>query len=474
MSLKLQRQLSKEQILEGYLNTIYFGRGAYGIQAASLAFFDKPAKDLTLREAAVLASVINNPSQFDPANGKDNKEALRERYEYVLAGMAAMGTADPDAAAKAAKRLPKFPEIDAESQYGGQRGHMLKLVRDELVKLGYTEQEIDGGGLRVTTTFTEKDMAAAEQGVLEERPEGFDGGKLHVAVATVEPGTGALRGFYAGQDYLDSQINWAVAGGMVGSTFKPITLTTAITEGFSLEDTFEGNSPYVFPDGLEVRNEGGGDGNDYGSAVDATYALEQSINTAFVDMSNSIPDGPDKIYQTALEMGVPPNRPARKYPGIPAISRDLEPDALITLGKARISPINMANTYATIANEGQRADVHVIEKVVDSNGETDYTLQGGDHRRGRRGRRLRRVLRDAAGRRAGHRSGGPGARPAGGRQDRHRDQRQGRGVLGLVRGLHPADVDGGDVRPRRRRRPARRLAAVVLRCRLPRPRPGPT
>ena len=203
---------------------------------------------------------------------------------------------------------------------------------------------------------------------------------------------------------------------MVGSTFKPITLTTAITEGFSLEDTFEGNSPYVFPDGLEVRNEGGGDGNDYGSAVDATYALEQSINTAFVDMSNSIPDGPDKIYQTALEMGVPPNRPARKYPGIPNISRDLEPDALITLGKARISPINMANTYATIANEGQRADVHVIEKVVDSNGETDYTYKAATTDAVDADVASDVVLRDAAGRRAGHRSRRPwssaGRRPA--------------------------------------------------------------
>jgi membrane peptidoglycan carboxypeptidase len=375
LSLKLQRQMSKEEILEGYLNTIYFGRGAYGIQAAALTFFGKPAADLTLRESAVLASVINNPSQFDPANGKDNRRALRERYDYTLSGMAEMGAVSDAESEKARKRLPAFPEIEAESQYGGQRGHMLTMVRDELAALGYTEQEIDGGGLRVTTTFTQKAMQAAEQGVLDERPEGFDGGALHVAVASVETGTGALRGFYGGQDYLDSQINWAVAGGMVGSTFKPFTLATALENGFSLEDTFEGNSPFEFPDGLAVRNEGGGDGNDYGSAVDATYAMEQSINTAFVDMSDSIPDGPAKILETAERMGVAPAKASRKYPGIPPTSRDLEADALITLGKARISPINMANAYATIANEGQRADVHVIEKVVDVNGETDYSFK---------------------------------------------------------------------------------------------------
>ncbi|MEO5851094.1 MAG: transglycosylase domain-containing protein, partial [Nocardioides sp.] len=378
LSLKLQQQLSKEQILEGYLNTIYFGRGAYGVQAASLAYFDKPAADLSLREAAVLASVLNNPTNLDPANGKDAKSALRERYDYTLGSMAETGSVTADEAEKAMNRLPKFPEIAAESQYGGQRGHMLKMVRDELLSLGYTDREIDGGGLQVTTTFTSAAMAAAEQGVREERPEGFDGGALHVAVATVETGTGALRGFYGGQDYLESQINWAVAGGMVGSTFKPFTLATAINEGFSLDDTFEGNSPYEFPDGLVVRNEGDGDGNDYGTAVTATTALEQSINTAFVDMSDSIPDGPAKILATAESMGVPPPKANKKYPGIPGTSRDLEADALITLGKSRVSPINMANAYATIANEGQRADVHVIEKVVDVNGETDYSFKSSN------------------------------------------------------------------------------------------------
>ena len=200
----------------------------------------------------------------------------------------------------------------------------------------------------MTTTFTPEAMAAAEAGVLAQKPEGFGDKELHIAAATVEPGTGALLGFYGGQDYLDSQINWAEAGGMVGSTFKPFTLATAIKEGFSLEDTFQGNSPYEFPDGLEVRNEGGGDGNDYGSNVTATYALEESINTAFVDMSASIPDGPEKILETANALGIPPAKPSKKYPGIPKVSRDLSSDdALITLGRARISPINMANAYAT-------------------------------------------------------------------------------------------------------------------------------
>jgi membrane peptidoglycan carboxypeptidase len=375
LSLKLQREQSKQQILEGYLNTIYFGRGAYGIQAAAKAYFDVDAKDLNLKQAAVLASVLNDPNDLDPSEGKDAKAALKERYTYVLDSMASTGDISAGDADQATQTLPKFPKIKASSQYGGQKGHMLKLVRNELRQMGYSEEEIDGGGLRVTTTFTPEAMKAAEEGVLSQRPEGFGDKELHIAAATVEPGTGALLGFYGGQDYLDSQINWADAGGMVGSTFKPITLATAIEAGFSLEDTFQGTSPYTFPDGLEVNNEGENGGNDYGSKVTALFGLEQSINTAYVDMSASIPDGPDKILEMANKLGIPPTEATKKYPGIPKTSRDLESDALITLGKARVSAINMANTYATFANGGVRANVHVIKKVVDRTGEDPKVYQ---------------------------------------------------------------------------------------------------
>ncbi|HQR28282.1 MAG TPA: transglycosylase domain-containing protein, partial [Nocardioides sp.] len=378
LSLKIQREQSKQQILEGYLNTIYFGRGAYGVQAAANAYFDHPAGELTLKQSAVLASVLNSPTALDPANGKEARQELLARYRYVLSGMAEAGDISQEQADRASRRLPAFPRIEATSQYGGQKGHMLKLVRDELHALGYSDEQIDGGGLRVTTTFTPEAMAAAGQGVSEAKPEGFGDKQLHIGVASVEPATGALRGFYAGQDYLDSQINWAVAGGMVGSTFKPVTLAAALEDGFSLKDTFEGNSPYEFPDGLQVRNEGSGSdglGNDYGSAVSAVTALEESINTAFVDMSASMDDGPAKILQMANRLGIPPAKPSQKYPGIPDRSRDLEADGLITLGKARISPVNMANAYATVAAGGERAQVHVIEKVEDRTGETSYTFK---------------------------------------------------------------------------------------------------
>ena len=369
ISLKLQRDVSKEQILEGYLNTIYFGRGAYGIQAAAKAYFDVEAKDLDLKQSAVLASIVNDPNDLDPAQGKRAKRDLKERYAYVLDAMAEEGMITAEKAERAARRLPEFPEIEQESQYGGQRGHVLSMVRKELLRLGYSEEEIEGGGLRVTTTFTKKAMDAAVQGVMEGKPDGFGDKQLHIGVATVEPGTGAVRGIFGGQDFLDSQINWAVAGGQAGSTMKAAALVAAIEEGYSLEDTFEGNSPIELPDGTEIENQGDAD---YGSSVSMVTAAENSINTAFIDMTLGMENGPEKIVDAANRMGIPPAKARKKAPGFPNTSPGFEPITGVALGNATVSPINMANAYATLANDGLAAEPYIVEKVVLPNGETDY------------------------------------------------------------------------------------------------------
>ena len=209
------------------------------------------------------------------------------------------------------------------------------LVKKELLRLGFDEQEIDGGGLRVTTTFTEEAMAAVEQGVLEQKPEGFGDKELHVGAATVEVGTGALRGFYGGQDYLDSQINWASAGGQGGSTMKVAALVAAIKDGYELNDSFEGNSPYELPDGTDVENQGD---TDYGSAISMLTATENSVNTAFIDMTLGMDDGPEKIIEAAGDLGIPPGKATRKSTGIPNSSPGLEPITGVVAGQRDRQP----------------------------------------------------------------------------------------------------------------------------------------
>ena len=356
LSLKVQRQESKQDILQGYLNTIYFGRGAYGIEAAAQAYFDKDVKDLTVQQGAVLAALINSPNGYDPANGKAAKRALHERYDYVLDGMNDMGTL-PAKLASSSKlhRLPAFPKVQQKSSNGGQRGHVLAMVRSELHKLGYSDSEIDGGGLRITTTFTRNAMSAAAQGVAQERP---DLKELHVAAATVDPKTGALRGMYAGQDYLKSQINWAEAGGAPGSVFKAFDLATGLTYGYALTSIFDGSSPQEIA-GTEFSNEGDGGGESYGD-ISLLTATENSVNTAYVNMVDSIPDGVNQVIDTAVGMGIPRNAPG------------LDPSLSIVLGSATLSPIDVANAYGTIDDGGQAKDVYVIESVRSTEGGKTY------------------------------------------------------------------------------------------------------
>ena len=359
VSLKLQREQSKDEILQGYLNTIYFGRGAYGIQAAAKAYFEKDAADLTVREGAALAAVLNSPGNYDPAAGADAEEALFSRYKYVLGGMADMEALPQADAEQAAQQLPKFPRIKTQDSYGGQKGHVLALVKKELLAKGFSEQEITGGGLRVTTTFTRNAMEAAEAAVQKQKPKGLK--KLHVAVASIDPATGALRGMYGGQDYLKSQINWAAEGGQTGSAFKPFALAAGIEDGYSLKSTFQGNSPYVYPNGKDkVVNEGPGDGNDYGSRISLTRATEESVNTAYMDLTEAMDEGPQKILSMANRMGIPKDIP------------DLKPTSGISLGSAKISTIDMANAYGTIAAGGQSKEWFAISKVTSATGKNQY------------------------------------------------------------------------------------------------------
>jgi membrane peptidoglycan carboxypeptidase len=151
LSLKIQQQQSKSQILEGYLNTIYYGRGAYGVQAAANAFFGIPASELNASQSAMLASVLNSPTHLSPDRSDASRAELLSRYKYVLDAMVTLKTLSPAAAAKIHDQLPPIKKLQTSNLYGGQKGFMLSMVKSALLKLGFDESQIEAGGLRVTT-----------------------------------------------------------------------------------------------------------------------------------------------------------------------------------------------------------------------------------------------------------------------------------------------------------------------------------
>ena len=175
LAYKINKEMSKEEILTDYLNTIYFGRGAYGIQAASKAYFDVDAKDLTTQQAAVLVSVINNPSLFDPGVDEANIPRLKERYHYVLnVDGRDLGTSPRRRPPSTPPRCPKFPEVKINERYGGPKGFLLKMVEKELVGAGFDPSQISGGGLKITTTFDKAAQNAAVKSAQKYTKEAAD------------------------------------------------------------------------------------------------------------------------------------------------------------------------------------------------------------------------------------------------------------------------------------------------------------
>ena len=234
ISLKVERALDKDQILTDYLNTVYFGRGTYGVQAAAQAYFGVDASALTIEQAALLAGVLPAPNRYDPA---EDPEAAQERFDYVSDGLVA--TEVLNQAAADALVLPTTVEQAPQQVYAGPRGYLLQAAREELADLGYDDDAIDTGGYKVVTTYDPAVQDAVEAGVAEQMPTPEDtGGEplspgLRVAAVSIDPATGGVKGMYGGDDLTQRQnaVTKDIAQG--GSTFKPFTLVAALEAGVS-------------------------------------------------------------------------------------------------------------------------------------------------------------------------------------------------------------------------------------------------
>ena len=340
IAVKIDSQLSKDQILEDYLNTIYYGRGAYGIQSAAKTYFNKDVSALTVPEGAVLASIINAPSLYDPAGGADNVQRLKNRYAYVLDGMVEQGWLT--AAERATyTELPTIQPVRANRFSAGPKGYITAAVKKELTKTGLTDAEIDQGGLRIVTTIDKTSQDAAVAAMKGNLPEKVTGG-----LVAMKPGDGAVVAMYGGADYAKNQLNTATQAILQGaSNFKPFAVLAAVRDGISIKTRFNGNQPQTI-DGTRIVNYGG---RSYGM-VDMTRMIGRSINTAFVNLNKTV--GPAKTRQAAIDAGIPANTPG------------LDDSLTNVLGSASPHVIDMATAYSTIAGQGLRVTPYLIKKVT--------------------------------------------------------------------------------------------------------------
>jgi membrane peptidoglycan carboxypeptidase len=351
LSIKIDQKLPKDQILEDYLNTIYLGRGAYGVQAAAKAYFGVDVQNLTPGQAIVLASVIRAPSRYDP-NDKDGLALLKSRWNYIADVMVASHTLTPQQ--RAALVFPKFPkQAQSQSRYGGQRGYILTTVRNELLARGLSKEDIDNGGYRVITTLDKQAQESALAAVAKEFPKTKNKG-VRVGLVAVQPKTGKVMAMYGGKDFLGkdkyAQVNAAYYPIQPGSTLKVFTTAALLEHGYSLDSSFNGNSPLHLPGSKPVRNEFG---RSYGY-VTLQRALDESINTAFV--------------QATYKLGSAKVRDAMEAAGIPHDTPGLETNARITLGIASVRPVIVADAIATLCGGGIHAEQHIVDKVLATNG----------------------------------------------------------------------------------------------------------
>jgi membrane peptidoglycan carboxypeptidase len=358
LAIKLEQRLSKTDILERYLNTIYLGEGAYGVEAASQTYFGVHARNLDVPQSATLAGLISGPEIYDPI---DNKEEALVRRNYVLDRMAELELLTVSEAAR--YKGQKIETVEPSNPYvelGGTAYYVDYTKR-------WLERKFHGktfrGGLRVQGTIDRQWQYAAQQAVRNHLS--LEPGTPQASLVAIDVDTGEVRAMVGGKsNFTRAQYNLATGQGgtgrQAGSAFKPFTLAAAIEQGISLQSTFAG------PSQVDMSEDGCGqwEPHNYGDSSYGTMnlieATESSVNTIFAQLV--VKTGPENVASLAHQMGI--RSPLEDKQGYVPCS--------ITLGTKEVTPLEMASGFATFASGGIRRDATPVHLVRDAEGKVAY------------------------------------------------------------------------------------------------------
>lgn len=349
-TVRLEMYYSKDELLEGYLNTIYYGHGAYGAEAASRYFFDKSADELTLAEAAMLAAVPKGPTYYSPFNNLKN---ATRRQQQILLEMKNQGVIN---------QQEYFLATRAELQYAESSDHIQKIVapyfQDTVLleaakELDLDREKIRSGGYKIYTTLNMDMQRKLEKEVADEI---YNGSDIQIGAIGMDPENGAIRALVGGRDYSESKYNRAIrAKRMPGSSFKPFLYYAALTHGYT-SATMLLSKPTAFElSNGEVYQPSNFNGYYAYKPITLAQALALSDNVYAVKTNLFL--GVDKLIDSARLFGID-----SKLPAVPSLA----------LGTATVSVEDMVTGYGILANGGQRIHGHTIRKIVDRNENVVY------------------------------------------------------------------------------------------------------
>ncbi|MFI6687742.1 transglycosylase domain-containing protein [Streptomyces sp. NPDC050485] len=372
ISLKVDQRYSKDDILAGYMNTSYYGRGAYGIQAAAQAYYGKDVSKLTLPEGTYLAALLQAPSQYDwQTAGPVGKQLVEGRWNKALDNMVDMKWLDP--AQRKALQFEKPMDAKVAPGMQGQTGYLINAAKNELIRNGVDSALLDAGGWTITLNIDPDKQKLLEAAVKDQLTSKLDPKKrkvdadLQAGAASVDPKTGSVVALYGGQDFIKHQLsNASNPSYQPASTFKPVILASAFNQGAQTQDgkpikantIYNGDSkrPVKGSDiAFDPPNE---DDHSYGD-ITVQDAMNKSVNSVFAQMG--VDAHLDKVRDTAVAMGM-------------TSIKGMNPVPAMTLGSYGSSPLQMAAVYATLDNHGKQ----VVPSIVKSAEHKDHKYNKPD------------------------------------------------------------------------------------------------